>query len=80
MTLDHDEARWALISEALRTDQLPSDTARLIAIGSIVASREPLTQREREHAQALASRFGWEKERGVGSRHLMASPSPESCD
>lgn len=54
-----DDGRWAAIQEALTAPGL-SDFSRLIAIGCIVNSRQPLTPAEIAHAHALAKRFGWE--------------------
>lgn len=61
---ENDESRWATIEQALRSPDL-SDSVRLLAIGSIVQSRKPLTEKEIARGQELAEILGWQKaERG----------------
>ena len=54
-----DDRRWRLVKCALHESKL-SDTARLVAIGAIVNSRDPLSSQDIERTRELAERFGWE--------------------
>jgi len=56
---EQDEARWALVEEALLTPDLKSDLARLSAISVTVQSRKPPTEADIARTQALAEKYGW---------------------
>lgn len=51
--------RFSLIKEACHTTAL-SDFAKIVAIDSIVTSREPLTPEDIARTQELARKYGWE--------------------
>lgn len=52
--------RWDLVEKALTTSDLKSDGQRLVAIGAIVNSRKPHTDKDVQRTRELAALYGWE--------------------